>query len=119
MSTKQNTTPWKLSTQRIRNADDEKVRIIMRPTSTPDLNIRIGDILEDSDAARIVACVNNCEGINPAAVPALILAAERALPWLCKMLADGGNLETVNPSACDAAATMLRNALEAAKGRQA
>jgi hypothetical protein len=29
------------------------------------------------DAARIVACVNNCAGINPAAVPGLVAALER------------------------------------------
>lgn len=34
------------------------------------------------NAARIVACVNGCEGINPDAVPDLLAALELVLEWV-------------------------------------
>lgn len=36
----------------------------------------------ERDAARIVACVNACAGMNPEAVPDLLAALKMALPWL-------------------------------------
>ncbi len=34
---------------------------------------------QESNANRIVACVNNCEGLNPEAIPMLLEACERIL----------------------------------------
>lgn len=39
-------------------------------------NPEIGDSIAAANAARIVACVNACEGINPAAVPEMVKALE-------------------------------------------
>lgn len=69
------------------------------------------------NAARIVACVNSCAGLDPAAIPALIEAAER-MPAACSSLMDEltGKQATdwglVNDALCG-----LRAALAAVRGR--
>jgi hypothetical protein len=50
--------PWKLATKR-----QNGVRTVMMPTGTPDLNIRIADVLEDSHAAFIVQAVNSHDAL--------------------------------------------------------
>jgi hypothetical protein len=45
---------WKMATKR-----QNGVRTVMMPTGTPDLNIRIADVLSDTDAAFIVKAANS------------------------------------------------------------
>ncbi len=54
MSAQHTPTPWKVATRR----HDIGVRTVMSPTKTPDLNIRVADVLEDADAAFIVRACN-------------------------------------------------------------
>lgn len=61
----------------------------------------------EANAARIVACVNACAGLNPDALPALIAAAEHALVEF-----DRCTMFDANGSAFDA----LRSALSALRG---
>lgn len=46
----------------------------------------------------------------------LLAAAEAALPWLVKMIADGGHEQTVNPSNCVRALEGLEAAIAKARG---
>ena len=53
-----------------------------------------------------------------AMAPELLEAAERALPWLGKMIADGGHLGAVAPSACVKAMEALQAAIAKAEGNE-
>ena len=59
-----------------------------------------------ADAARIVACVNACAGINPEAVPGLLVAARGALAALSQ--------NATFPADVDAARKWLTDALDKA-----
>lgn len=55
-----------------------------KPGNAPEhgRNNQLAEVWNEANAARIVACVNNCEGINPEAVPemlAALKACEKAL----------------------------------------
>jgi len=52
-----------------------------------------------------------------AAAPDLLKAAERALPWLGKMLADKGHMHSVAPADCVGAAHDLHAAILKAAGK--
>ena len=54
-----------------------------------------------ANAERIVSCVNACKGINPEAVPELLKALKRCVPWIGKMIADGAHQNSVAPLDCE------------------
>ena len=86
-------------------------------------NVRIAEVVSDNcderdtalgDAARIVACVNACAGIeNPAALPALIEAAEACEEWLT---ADNVPVPAWHKAGGPDVLTMLRAALANVRG---
>ena len=41
----------------------------------------LGEFQDEADAARAVDCVNACAGLNPAAVPAMVEAAQDVAEW--------------------------------------
>ena len=47
----------------------------------------------------------------------LLRTCERALPWLAKMIVDGGHAQTVNPSNCVRALEGLEAAIAKARGK--
>ena len=76
--------PWTLEASTLFGADERPIATLIAPQR--------GDTLfqyvRKDDAARIVACVNACQGINPEAVPMMLEVLQEAL---CLMLVmDGG-----------------------------
>lgn len=66
-----------------------------------------------ANAARIVACVNACEGINPEAVPDILRALEAMLVYYNRDQAERGLL------GCAPCADMAEQALAKAKAKNA
>lgn len=97
MKTKHTPGPWTAAGPRITCRDNWNLIVAILPTTidprpTPDA---AADSLaeRDANAARIVTCVNACEGINPEAVPELLALAERTLAFLRKWHGDAEGLE--------------------------
>ncbi len=74
--------PWRISGRgsyiSSSSAGYVPLRTPFREDAFRDVSAHNNKELEDN-AARIVACVNACDGINPEAVPDLLAAAEQAL----------------------------------------
>jgi len=51
-----------------------------------------------------------------AAAPEMLEALEKAVPWLGKMIADGGHLNSVLPRACEIALDQAEAAISKARG---
>jgi hypothetical protein len=69
----------------------------------------IATVYTSEHAARIVACVNACAGINPEAVPDLLTALQSALPALeWGLVHDAGNFQQFNECADTARAALAK-----------
>ena len=70
----------------------------------------------DGNMVRASECVNACKGINPEAVPDMMEALERIIPWLAKLEYHEfhSNNQTLNKR-LSSAKTKVREALQKAK----
>ena len=74
--------PWHLVGQDIRDAEEDNI-----------VTVPFGDDPEraEANALRIVSCVNGCEGINPDAVPELLVALKDLMERLPAILSVVGS----------------------------
>ena len=70
----------------------------------------------DRGGSKLALVFSQEDAVLFAASADLLAAARRALPWLGKMIADGGHLSAVLPRDAESALDMLQNAINLAGG---
>jgi len=101
--------PWRVGTGTVTRMDCETKTVCGQGIVIAEAPAYIQEErpVRDANAARIVACVNACEGLNPAAIPDLLAAAEEALAL---------HGDSYTPDDWNSAGRALRTAIRAAKG---
>lgn len=74
--------PWAVNQYNDGRTKYGAIQLVSRPADASICRIIGGPVMAGANAARIVACVNACVGINPAAVPKLLAACERLLSYM-------------------------------------
>lgn len=96
MSEKHTPTPWEhcgvngRGETRILHREDDPVFLSERPgPNNPMSTTLVAHVMRDANAARIVTCVNGCEGIvNPSAIREVVERAEVICEWFADYEAD-------------------------------